>query len=282
MAAGSTNHGVGRPCCASTVVISNSDHDFEMHHPIEKGTAMNPESFKPTIVLVHGAFEDGSIWNAVIERLQRGGYPVIAFANPLQGVVVDAAYLRSVLDRIPGPVILAAHSYGGAVITQAGADYPKVKGLVYAAAVMPAAGEAASQLLSRFPGSSFLTSVDEIPFTLPDGTRTTYLLYQDDKFHDQVAADVPATAAALMVATQRPMNVAALNESVMSAAWTTKPSWQIRTLQDLALPVQEQRFEAARARSRITEVNSSHAVTVSNPDVVADVIEQAARTWLSG
>lgn len=236
---------------------------------------MNPQSLRPTIVLVHGAFEDGSIWNEVIQRLQRDGYPVVAFANPLQGVAVDAAYLRSVVDLIRGPMILVAHSYGGAVITQAGVN-DGVKGLVYAAAVMPAAGEAASQLLSRFPGSSFLTSVEEVLYTLPDGTRGTYLLYQADKFHSQVAADVPASQAALMVATQRPMNVAALNETVTTAAWTSKPSWQIRTLQDLALPVKEQKFEADRANCSVTEVNSSHAVTVSNPDVVAGVIRQAA------
>jgi pimeloyl-ACP methyl ester carboxylesterase len=237
---------------------------------------MNVESLKPTIVLVHGAFEDGSIWKEVIQRLQRDGYPVVVFANPLQGVAVDAAYLRSVIDRIEGPLILVAHSYGGAVITQAGADDPNVTGLVYAAAVMPAAGEAAVQLINRFPGSSFPTSVEEVPYTLPDGTNGTYLLYQADKFHSQIAADVPESEAALMLATQRPMNMAALTETVTSAAWTSKPSWQIRTLQDLAIPVTEQKFEADRAHSHITEVNSSHAVTVSNADVVVDVIKQAA------
>jgi len=237
---------------------------------------MNPEMPTPTIVLVHGAFEDASIWNKVIPRVQRDGYPVIAFANPLLGVAVDAAYLRSVIDRIQGPVILAAHSYGGAVITQAGTD-PKVKGLVYAAAVMPAAGEAASNLLERFPGSTFPTSVEAVNYSLPDGSSGTYLLYQADKFHSNVAADVPASVAAMMLATQRPMNVAALTETLTSAAWTTKPSWQIRTLQDLAIPVAEQKFEADRAKSRVVEVNASHAVTVSNPDVVADVIVQAAR-----
>ncbi|WFU74872.1 alpha/beta hydrolase [Bradyrhizobium sp. CB2312] len=230
----------------------------------------------PPIVLVHGAFEDSSIWNKVIERLQRDGYPVVAFANPLLGVAIDAAYLRSVLDRIQGPVILAAHSYGGAVITQAGTD-PKVKGLVYAAAVMPAAGEAASNLLERFPGSTFPTSVEAVAYSLPDGSSGTYLLYQADKFHSNVAADVPAREAAMLLATQRPMNLAALTETLTSAAWTSKPSWQIRTLQDLAIPVAEQEFEADRAKSHVIEVNASHAVTVSNPDVVADVIVQAAR-----
>jgi pimeloyl-ACP methyl ester carboxylesterase len=237
---------------------------------------MNLESSKATVVLVHGAFEDGSIWNGVIQRLQRDGYPVVVFANPLQGVAIDAAYLRSMMNRIEGPMILVAHSYGGAVITQAGADDPNVLGLVYAAAVMPAAGEAASQLINRFPGSSFPTSVEEVPYTLPDGTRGTQLLYQADEFHRQIAADVSASEAALMLATQRPMNVAALTEPVTSAAWVSKPSWQIRTLQDRAIPLAEQKFEADRAHSHVTEVDSSHAVTISNPVVVADVIEQAA------
>ena len=106
--------------------------------------------------------------------------------------------------------------------------------------------------------------------------KITYLLYQAGKFHSNVAADVPASVAALMLAGQRPMNLAALNEPVTCAAWTSKPSWQIRTLQDLAIPVDEYKFEAERAHSHAIEVNSSHAVTVSHPEVVADVIKQAA------
>ncbi|QOZ29375.1 alpha/beta fold hydrolase [Bradyrhizobium sp. CCBAU 51753] len=237
---------------------------------------MNQESPKPTIVLVHGAFEDASIWNGVIERLQRDGYPVVAFGNPLLGPAVDTAYLRSLLDKIQGPVILAAHSYGGAVITQAGDD-PKVKGLVYAASIMPAVGEAATHLLERFPGSTFPTSVEPTTYTLPDGSSGTYLLYQPAKFHSNVAADLPASVAALMLAGQRHMNLAALTEPMTSAAWTSKPSWQVRPLQDRAIPVDEYKFEADRAHSTVIEVNASHAVTVSNPDVVANAIEQAAR-----
>ncbi|WP_445218348.1 alpha/beta fold hydrolase [Bradyrhizobium sp. Pa8] len=237
---------------------------------------MNQESPKPTVVLVHGAFEDASIWNGVIERLQRDGYPVVAFGNPLLGPAIDTAYLRSLLDKIEGPVILAAHSYGGAVITQAGDDR-KVKGLVYAASIMPAVGEAATHLLERYPGSTFPTSVEPTTYTLPDGTSGTYLLYQPDNFHSNVAADVPASVAALMLAGQRPMNLAALTEPLTSAAWTSKPSWQVRPLQDRAIPVDEYKFEADRAHSTVIEVNASHAVPVSNPDVVADVIKQAAR-----
>ena len=237
---------------------------------------MNHKSLKPTIVLVHGAFEDASIWNLVIERLQQKGYPVIAFGNPLLGPAIDTAYLRSLLGKIQGSVILAAHSYGGAVITQAGDD-PKVKGLVYAASIMPAVGEAAAQLLERFPGSTFPTSVEPTNYTLPDGTSGTYFLYQPAKFHSNVAADVPASVAALMLAGQRPMNSAALTEPVTSAAWVSKPSWQVRTLLDLAIPFEEYVFEAERAGSHVIEVNSSHAVTMSHPGVVADAIEEAAR-----
>jgi pimeloyl-ACP methyl ester carboxylesterase len=238
---------------------------------------MESKGQKPTIVLVHGAFEDASIWNGVISRLQRGGFRVIAFGNPLLGVAVDTAYLRSVLNRISGPVILAAHSYGGAVITQAGAEEPKVKALVYAAAIMPAPGEAATNLLERYPGSTFPTSVEPINYTLPDGASGTYLLYQEDKFRRNVAADVPDSEATLMFMTQRPMNLAALTEKVTAAGWETKPSWQVRTLQDLAIPLAEQKFEADRAHAHVLEVASSHAVTVSHPDVVADAIEQAVR-----
>jgi pimeloyl-ACP methyl ester carboxylesterase len=235
---------------------------------------MTSESPKPTVVLVHGAFEDASIWKGVIQRLQRDGYPVIAFANPLQGLSVDAAYLRSVLDRVDGFVVLVAHSYGGAVITQVGGD-EKVKALVYAASVMPAAGEAPSVLIERFAGSSFLTSTEVVHYTLPNGTNGAYLLYQADKFHSQVAADVPESEAAMLLATQRPMDKLCLTEAPTVAAWTTKPTWQIMTTKDHAIPLTEQKFEADRAKSHSIEVDASHAVTVSNPGIVADVIEQA-------
>ncbi|KAL7787187.1 alpha/beta hydrolase fold protein [Trichoderma afarasin] len=232
---------------------------------------------KPTVVLVHGAFEDGSVWKGVVQQLQRAGYPVIVFGNPLRGVHVDAAFLQSMLDRIDGPVILAAHSYGGAVITQAGGD-EKVKALVYAGSILPEAGEAPSVLIERFPGSSFLTSTDVVQYTLPDGTSGAYLLYQAEKFHSQVAADVSESEAALLLATQRPMDRLCLTEAPTVAAWKNLPTWQIITTEDLAIPLAEQKFEADRAKSHFVEVDASHAVTVSNPGVVAHVIEQAARS----
>jgi pimeloyl-ACP methyl ester carboxylesterase len=234
------------------------------------------QSSKPTIVLVHGALEDASIWHLVIPRLHSEGYPVIAFANPLRSLSVDVAYLRTVLDRIEGPVILVSHAYGGAVITQAG-DHSKVRGLVYAASPMPAVGESANDCLQRFPGGDFASSVNLTPYTLPDGTSGTYALVQPDKYGSLLADDVPESVLALMIATQRPVDLAALGETLTSAAWTSKPSWQIRPLRDPVFPLEEWAFEADRAQSHVTEVNSSHAVPVTYPDVVVDVIKQADR-----
>ena len=240
-------------------------------------TSGSGESAKPTIVLVHGAVEDSSLWtHGVIQRLQRDGYPVKVFSNPLRGLAVDVAYLRSVLDTIEGPVILVSHAYGGAVITQAGDD-PKVKGLIYAGSPMPGVGESTNDCLERFPGGDFASSVDLIPYTLPDGTSGTNVLVKADKYGYLLAADVPESVLALMIATQRPIALAALNEPLTSAAWTSKPSWQIRPLLDPVIPVEEFKFEADRAHSHVIELNSSHAIPITYPDVVVDVIEQAAR-----
>jgi pimeloyl-ACP methyl ester carboxylesterase len=231
---------------------------------------------KPTIVLVHGALEDSSLWtHGVIQGLQRDGYPVICFANPLAGVASDAAYLRSLLNTIHGSVILVSHAYGGAIITQAGDD-PKVKGLVYAGSPMPGVGESANDCLERFPGGDFASSVDMLPFTLPDGTSGTNLLVKADKYAYLLAADVPENLLAMMIATQRPIALAALQERLTSAAWATKPSWQIRPLLDPVIPQEEFKFEAERARSHVIELKSSHAIPITYPDVVVDVIKQAA------
>ena len=235
------------------------------------------KSSKPTIVLVHGAVEDSSIWtHGVIQGLQRDGYPVKVFSNPLRGVAHDAAYLRSLLDTIEEPVILVSHAYGGAVISQAG-DTPKVKALVYAGSPMPGVGESTNDCLERFPGGDFATSVDLIPFTLPDGTGGTNLLVKADKYGYLLAADVPEDKLALMIATQRPIALQALNDKLTSAAWTSKPSWQIRPLLDPVIPQAEFTFEADRAHATVIALKSSHAIPVTFPDVVVDVVGQAAR-----
>ncbi|WP_194819946.1 alpha/beta fold hydrolase [Nocardia sp. XZ_19_385] len=231
---------------------------------------------RPTIILEHGAFADASSWNGVIEKLLENRYPVVAAANPLRGPAGDAAALRTVISRVDGPVVLVGHSYGGSVISAAAAGNDKVKALVYVAAFLPAPGETALELTGKFPGTTLPGTLNPVPFTNIDGSAGTDLYIQQDKFHAQFAADVSAADAALMAATQRPIAQAALEEKATVAAWTEKPSWDIVTTKDLNIPVAAQRFMAARAKAQVTEVDASHSVAVSHPDVVADVIQKAA------
>ncbi|MEW2512953.1 alpha/beta hydrolase [Streptomyces sp. NPDC046870] len=233
---------------------------------------------KPTIVLEHGAFADGSSWNGVIADLRADGYPVVAAANPLRSPASDAAALRTLLDHVKGPKILVGHSYGGSVISEAATNDPQVKALVYVAAFLPAPGETALGLTNKYPGSTLPDALDPVTYKQADGTTATDLYIRQDKFHHQFAADVPAGQAALMAAEQRPIAQAALEEKATSAAWKTKPSWDIVTTRDLNIPAAVQRFMAKRAHAHTTEVAASHSVAVSHPHLVADVIERAART----
>ncbi|MER6082289.1 alpha/beta hydrolase [Streptomyces sp. NPDC001833] len=232
---------------------------------------------KPTIVLEHGAFADGSSWNGVIAALRADGYPVVAAANPLRGPASDASALRTVLDHVKGPKILVGHSYGGNVISEAATDDPDVKALVYVAAFLPAPGETALELTNKYPGSTLPDALDPVTYQQADGTTATDLYIQQDKFRHQFAADVPAQQAALMAAEQRPIAQAALEEKATTAAWKTKPSWDIVTTEDLNIPAAVQRFMAERAHAHTTEIAASHSVAVSHPRLVADVIERAAR-----
>ncbi|GGM23121.1 alpha/beta hydrolase [Streptomyces fumigatiscleroticus] len=232
---------------------------------------------KPTIVLEHGAFADASSWNGVIADLRADGYPVVAAANPLRGPSSDAAALRTVLDHVKGPKILVGHSYGGNVISAAATGDSQVKALVYVAAFLPAPGESALELTNKYPGSTLPDALDPATYQQADGSTATDLYIQQDKFRHQFAADVPAKQAALMAAGQRPIAQSALEEKATTAAWKTKPSWDIVTTQDLNIPAAVQRFMAKRAHAHTTEVAASHSVAVSHPHLVADVIERAAR-----
>ncbi|MEU0946466.1 alpha/beta hydrolase [Streptomyces canus] len=232
---------------------------------------------KPTVVLEHGAFADGSSWNGVISRLRADGYPVIAAANPLRGPASDATALRAVLEHVKGPKIVVGHSYGGNVISEAATNDPDVKALVYVAAFLPAPGESALELTNKYPGSTLPGALNPVTYQQTGGSTVTDLYIQQDKFRHQFAADVPPKQAALMAAEQRPIAQTALEEKATTAAWKTIPSWDIITTEDLNIPPAVQRFMAKRAHAHTTEVAASHSVTVSHPRLVADVIERAAR-----
>ncbi|OAH11784.1 alpha/beta fold hydrolase [Streptomyces jeddahensis] len=233
---------------------------------------------KPTIVLVHGAFADASSWSGVVQRLQRDGYPVIATANPLRGLSSDAAYLRSVLDTVKGPVVLVGHSYGGSVITQAAAGDPDVKALVYIAAFIPNVGESAGELAAKFPGSTLGETLNTASYPLPGGGTGTELTIQQDRFHQQFAADVPATTAAIMAATQRPVSTLALEEKATKAAWQDIPSYALIAGKDYNIPPKAEQWMAERAHAHSVTIDSaSHAVAVSHPEAVTDLILRAAR-----
>lgn len=238
--------------------------------------AAQPASGKPTVVLVHGAFADSSSWNAVIARLERDGFPVIAAANPLRSVAGDAAAVSAVVRSVPGPVVLVGHSYGGPVITEAANRGSNIKALVYVAGFMPETGESSLTLSGKFPGSTLGEALSPVP--LSDGGRDLYI--QPAKFHAQFAADLPAGEARLMAATQRPVTEAALAEPSGDAAWRRLPSYVIYGSDDRNIPAAVMAFMAERAHARKTVMlkGASHALMLSQPDKVATLIEEAAGT----
>ncbi|EJN34369.1 alpha/beta fold hydrolase [Pseudomonas sp. GM80] len=238
-------------------------------------TFANAADVKPTVILVHGAFADSSSWNGVVKILEKDGFPVIAAANPLRGVASDAQFVASIVKSVKTPVILVGHSYGGPVISEAAYGNQNVKSLVYVAAFAPEVGETAAELSGRFPGGT-LASALAAPVDLADGGKDLYI--QQEKFHDQFAADVPAADARLMAAGQRPVTVAALNEAATEPAWKTIPSWFVYGDADKNIPPKALAFMAERAHSKQTVVvkGGSHVIMVSNPKAVAALIEKAA------
>lgn len=238
--------------------------------------AFAPESDKPTVVLVHGAFAESSSWNGVVTRLLAEGLPVLAVANPLRGLAPDAEYLRTVIDSIQGPVVVAGHSYGGSVASEATEGAVNVDALVYVASFLLEPGESTGELAGRFPGGELGPALTPISYSA-GGFSGDDLYIQQDRFRDVFAADVDEATTALMAATQRPIAAAALEDSATRAGWKNIPSWTLVTLQDLAVPAESQRFMAERAGSTTVEIDASHAVTVSEPDAVADIILDAVR-----
>ncbi|WP_053227732.1 alpha/beta fold hydrolase [Solirubrobacter soli] len=241
--------------------------------PAGSASARQP---KPTIVLVHGAFAGASGFGAVTDRLQDRGYTVISPANPLRGPASDAAYVASVLKTIDGPIVLVAHSYGGAVTTEAANLVGNVKSLVYLNALALDVGESNLGITERFP-NEFGKTLRPRPFPLPDGTQGTDLYVDPASFHPVFAADVPARTAARMASAQRPVSLAAIQEPSTEPAWKRIPSWYLIGRQDQVISPAAQRFMAKRAKSHTVEINSSHASYISHPDDVTALILRAAR-----
>jgi pimeloyl-ACP methyl ester carboxylesterase len=219
------------------------------------------------VVLVHGGFADGSGWQGVYDILTKDGFNVGVVQNPTLSLEGDAAATRLILDAQPGPVVLAGHSYGGAVITEAG-THQNVAALVYVAAFVPDAGESVNALIAGFP-----SDVPGPPILPP---KDGFLFLDRGKFHAAFAGDLPAEQAAFMADSQVPWGVDALGGQVTEPAWRTRPSWYLATTQDRMIPPPAQRTMSQRAGSAVTEVVASHSVYVSQPPAVASLIEQAA------
>ena len=220
-----------------------------------------------TVVLVHGGFVDGSGWQDVYRLLNEDGYTVSIVQNPTLSLEGDAAATRRVVDAQNEPVILVGHSYGGAVITEAGND-PNVAALVYIAAFVPDKGESVNTLIGGFP-----TDVPGPPILPPqDG----FLLLDREKFHDSFAGDVDAELAAFMADSQVPWGVDALGGTITEAAWRSKPSWYLLTTDDRMIPPPAQREMSERAGSTVEEVAASHSIYVSQPAAVAELVKKAA------
>lgn len=221
------------------------------------------------IVLVHGGFVDGSGWESVYQILKQDGYNVSIVQNPTISLEDDVAVTRRVVATLDGPTILVGHSYGGAVVTEAGND-PKVAGLVYITAFAPDKGESVSSLIANpAPGAP-------VPPILPP--QDGYLFLDRAKFPASFAADVDAEKAAFMADSQVPWGVQALSGKISEPAWKTKPSWYLVATDDKMIPPDAQRFMSRRAGSTVVEVKGSHAIYVSQPRAVAALIEQAAKS----
>jgi pimeloyl-ACP methyl ester carboxylesterase len=230
----------------------------------------NPQDgSRPTVVLVHGAFAESASWNDMIVRLQDQGYT----ANPIRSVSGDAQFVASIFEAVEGPIVAVGHSYGGTVITNAARD--NVEALVYVAGYAPEEGENALELSGRYPGATLADTLWTVP--LSDGSTDLYI--RQEEYHQQFAEDVPAEQTALMAVGQRPVRDVALSEASGPPAWRSIPSWFVFGELDKNIPAAVHRFMAERAQGReVVEIEgASHAVGVSHPQEVADVILRALK-----
>jgi pimeloyl-ACP methyl ester carboxylesterase len=232
-----------------------------------------------TVVLVHGAFADGTGWAGVVERLQAARVPVRAIVNPLRGIAADSAYVAGVLNQILGRVLAVGHSYGGAVITNAATDAGNVVGLVYVAAFAPDEGEALQDIEAGSTDSVLNAAIrpSNYPAGSGDGTAVEFSI-DPASFHDAFAGDPSEQDAAVMAAAQRPVAAAAFGEKNGPAAWKKFPAWAVVATGDKAAGADVVRSMAERAKAEITEVDGSHVIMISQPQAVTNVIMKALQT----
>ncbi|MEV7863322.1 alpha/beta hydrolase [Streptomyces hirsutus] len=227
---------------------------------------------------MHGSFTDASGWRPVIGALQQRGYRVVAPANPLRGLSKDSTYLAAFLKSIEGPIVLVGHSYGGSVITNAATGNPNVTSLVYNSGFAPEKGETAAELLAKFPGSRLTdesAAFNAVPIPKDQGAVDLYI--KPDKFRDVFLSNrLSAAEAAVAAASQRPATPATSTEKSGAPAWKTIPSWSLVGTDDRAVGTANLRFMAERARARTVEVDAPHAVYLTAPDAVTDLILDAA------
>ncbi|MBN8885349.1 MAG: alpha/beta hydrolase [Rudaea sp.] len=231
------------------------------------GTTAHAASAAKNVVLVHGGFVDGSGWQKVYNILKKDGYNVTVVQNPTTSLADDVAVTKRAIAQQDGPVVLVGHSYGGAVISEAGTD-PKVQSLVYIAAFAPDQGESVQTLIANPPAGA------PVPPILPP--QDGFLMLDRAKFAAAFAGDVNTDEAKFMADSQVPWGVNALGGTITVPAWKSKPSWYLVTTQDRMIPPPAQRSMAKRAGAAVTEVAGSHAIYVSQPQAVAKMIEQAA------
>ena len=241
--------------------------------PSAAASASTNQNPKPTIVLEHGAWADGSSWDRVVTRLQADGYTVDVPPNPLRGPDSDSAYLNSYLQTVPGPIVLVGQSYGGFVISDAATGNANVKALVYVDAYMPTQGETINSINAQFPGSQLVPSALNF---VPSAGGVVDAYIKPNLFGSILANDLSARKAAELGATQRPIAGSALTQPAGPPAWASIPSWDVIGTEDHAIPVAAQEFMAKRAHATVTEIRASHLSMISQPGAVTAVIEAAA------
>jgi pimeloyl-ACP methyl ester carboxylesterase len=229
----------------------------------------------PTVVLVHGGFADASFWAPVITDLQAHNVPVLAAPNPLRGLAHDAEYLASYVNQIDGPVLLVGHSYGGAVISVAGASTPNAVGLVYVAAFALDEGESFAEIFGEFGETPLVGAVRPSTYPVAGGDTAVELTIAPELYRSAFAADLPTELTEVLAVSQRPF-AAIFEDRAESAAWKTLPSWALVATEDNAIPPDAERHMAKRMGAQTIEIAGSHSIALSQPAAVAELVRTAA------